>query len=267
MRIVVLKNAQAVAEFAANHIIALLNKKSHSVLGLATGSTPIRLYKQLILANEQKKVSYKNVTTFNLDEYLGLAGTHLQSYRHFMNHYFFDHIDINKEDTFLPKGITSDPMLACAEYEKKIKEKGGIDIQLLGIGSNGHIGFNEPSSSLASRTRIKALSEDTIAANKRFFAVDEFQPSLSITMGIGTILESREIILLATGSNKAEAIRNTIEGPVAASCPASILQMHQHVMIVIDEEAAQNLKDLTFYKHIERENQRLTSSSYCDLEA
>jgi glucosamine-6-phosphate deaminase len=257
MRIVILKDAQAVAEFGANYMIESVNKKSNSVLGLATGSTPIKLYEKLIFANQQQKVHFKNVTSFNLDEYLGLTGDHPQSYRYFMNQHFFDHIDIIKENTFVPNGASLDPIVACSQYEECIREKGGIDLQLLGIGYNGHIGFNEPSSSLASRTRIKTLSEETIAANKRFFAANEFQPHLSITMGIGTILESRNIMLLATGANKAEAIKNTIEGPVSASCPASILQMHQHVLVVIDEEAAQNLKDINFYKRIEFENQQL----------
>lgn len=257
MRIVILENAQAVAEFGANHIVSLLNKQPKSVLGLATGTTPIKLYKELIAANKDGQVSFKNVTTFNLDEYLGLAGTHPQSYRYFMNEQLFDHVDINKENTFVPDGSAAIPADACAEFEKNIQEKGGIDLQLLGIGRNGHIGFNEPSSSLSSRTRVKTLTEDTVSANKHFFADGEVQPTLSLTMGIGTINEAREILLLATGSDKAEAIKNTIEGPIAARCPGSILQMHQHVTVVIDREAASSLEDIAFYQHIERENKKL----------
>jgi glucosamine-6-phosphate deaminase len=259
MRIVVLENAQAVAEFGAKHIISLINKRPASVLGLATGSTPIKLYEQLIQANKNTQVSFEHVTTFNLDEYLGLDGSHSQSYRHFMNEHLFKHIDIDINNTFVPNGSSDDPIEACSLYEQTIADKGGIDLQLLGIGRNGHIGFNEPSSSLASRTRVKTLTEDTIKANKRFFAEDEFQPNLSITMGIGTISEAKEVLLLATGSDKAEAIKNTIEGPIAARCPASILQMHQHVTVVIDQDAALGLQDVAFYQHIERENQRLIS--------
>lgn len=257
MRIVILENAQEVAEFGANHIISLLKKRPNSVLGLATGTTPINLYKQLVAAYNANKVSFKQATTFNLDEYLGLAGAHPQSYRYFMNEHLFNHVDINKENTFVPDGSAADPVKGCAEYEQNIQDKGGVDLQLLGIGRNGHIGFNEPSSSLASRTRVKTLTADTVNANKRFFSEGEFQPHLAITMGIGTITEAREVLLLATGSDKAEAIKNTIEGPLAARCPGSILQMHPHATIVIDQEAALGLQDIAFYQHIERENQRL----------
>ena len=157
----------------------------------------------------------------------------------------------------MPDGAAKDPLAACEAYEAAIKNAGGIDLQLLGIGRNGHIGFNEPSSSLASRTRVKTLTPDTVEANKRFFKPDEFQPNLAITMGIGTIMEARHILLLATGESKAEAIREAVEGPVAARCPASILQMHPRATLVLDRAAAKGLKDVDFYEYIERENQRL----------
>jgi|TARA_R110000764_G_scaffold101870_1_gene187201 glucosamine-6-phosphate deaminase len=262
MRIVILKDDLAVAEFGANYIIEAINKKPNTVLGLATGSTPIKLYEKMMFANQKKRVCFKKVTTFNLDEYLGLAVGHPQSYRYFMDHHFFNHIDIAKENTFVPNGASDDPISDCSHYERNLREKGGVDLQLLGIGSNGHIGFNEPGSSLASRTRITVLSKETISANKRFFSLGESQPHLSITMGIGTILESREIMLIATGKNKAEAIKNTIEGPVSSSCPASILQMHPYATIVMDEEAAKSLRDIEFYKYTELESQKFMLSQY-----
>lgn len=257
MQVVILENPNAVAEYGSKIFIDRLRAQPKSVLGLATGSTPVALYKKLIEANAQEQISFKDVRTFNLDEYLGLAGDHPQSYRYFMNEQLFDHVDINKERTHVPPGSATNPVTACLEYEALIKESGGIDIQLLGIGRNGHIGFNEPSSGLMSRTRVKTLTRETIEDNARFFAADEFQPHLSITMGIGTILDSRKVVLLATGENKAEAVRDAIEGPLAAACPASALQMHQNAVFVLDEAAASKLSQCEFYKHIEQENQKL----------
>lgn len=260
MRIVVLDSAQAVADYAANILISKVQSKPDSTLGLATGSSPIELYKRLIAANQTGDVSFAKVSTVNLDEYLGLAGDHPQSYRYFMNNQLFDHIDIDKTNTFVPNGLSDNPLKACSDYEDNIRRLGGVDLQLLGIGRNGHIGFNEPSSSLVSRTRVKTLTKDTVEANKRFFGPNEFQPHLSITMGIGTIMESSEVLLIATGSDKAEAIKQTIEGPVSARCPASILQMHAKVTLVIDQDAALGLQDVAFYQYIEQEQQRLLAA-------
>ncbi len=260
MQIVILPNANDVAAYGASVFIRQLSKKTNSVLGLATGSTPVALYQKLIEAYQQEKISFNKTTTFNLDEYLGLKGDHPQSYRHFMNRKLFEHINVDSNLTHVPPGNASNPISACEEYERMIENCGGIDLQLLGIGRNGHIGFNEPSSGLRSRTRVKTLTQETIDDNARFFAEGEFQPHLSITMGIGTILASRQVLLLATGASKAEAIRDTVEGPLSASCPASALQMHQSALIVIDEEAASLLKNAEFYKHIERENQALMTS-------
>ncbi len=257
MKVVILKDAAEVAKYGADIFIKQINRKPDSVLGLATGSTPVALYKELIAAYQNKSVSFKKVSSFNLDEYLGLPGTHPQSYRYFMNQQLFDHVDIDKAQTAVPPGDAEDPFSACELYEKNIKQHGGIDIQLLGIGRNGHIGFNEPSSSLKSRTRVKTLTRATIDDNARFFGPDEYQPHLSITMGIGTILESKKVVLLATGENKAEAIKATVEGPLTAACPASALQLHEQVVLVIDEAAASQLTDVDFYKHIEVENQKL----------
>lgn len=257
MKVVILNDAADVAKYGADIFIKQINRKSDSVLGLATGSTPVALYKELIAAYKNGQVSFRSVSTFNLDEYLGLSGSHPQSYRYFMNQQLFDHIDIDKTKTAVPPGDAEDPFSACDQYEKNIKQQGGIDIQLLGIGRNGHIGFNEPSSSLKSRTRVKTLTRATIDDNARFFGPDEYQPHLSITMGIGTILESKKVVLLATGENKAEAIKATVEGPLTAACPASALQLHEQVILVIDEAAASQLTDVDLYKHIERENQKL----------
>ncbi|MCL1057560.1 glucosamine-6-phosphate deaminase [Shewanella gelidimarina] len=257
MQIVILKDSAAVAAYGANIFIKQLHKKSDSVLGLATGSTPVSLYQQLIEATKVGQISFAHTTTFNLDEYLGLAGTHPQSYRYFMKQQLFDHIDIDQANTHVPPGDAANPITACHGYEAQISAAGGVDIQLLGIGRNGHIGFNEPSSGLMSRTRVKTLTKATIDDNARFFETDEYQPHLSITMGIGTIMDAKKVVLLATGANKAEAIKATVEGPLTAACPASALQMHQDVVLVIDEAAASSLSDCDFYKHIETENQKL----------
>jgi glucosamine-6-phosphate deaminase len=257
MQIVILNDAMDVAAYGADIFTAQLNRKAKSILGLATGSTPVALYQELIKRNQAGDVSFKEVTSFNLDEYLGLDGSHPQSYRHFMNNQLFDHIDINKAQTHVPPGDAKNPVIACHEYEEKIAKSGGIDIQLLGIGRNGHIGFNEPSSGLTSRTRVKTLTKATIDDNARFFKPDEYQPHLSITMGIGTILDAKKVVLLATGDNKSEAVKAMIEGPLTAACPASALQMHRDAVIVIDKAAASKLKDIEFYQHIEAENQKL----------
>lgn len=257
MQVVIKPDAAAVAEYGANVFIRQISNKPDAVLGLATGSTPVALYQQLIAAYQAGKISFAQVKSFNLDEYLGLAGTHPQSYRYFMQQQLFDHIDIAAVNTAVPEGDAADPLLACQQYEQRISQAGGIDLQLLGLGRNGHIGFNEPSSGLRSRTRIKTLTAATIADNARFFKADEYQPHLSITMGIGTILEARKIVLLATGESKADAVKAMVEGPLTAACPASALQLHQHALIVIDEAAASKLTDIEFYKHIERENEAL----------
>ena len=257
MQIVILNDAAAVAAYGANIFAKQLQKKPTSVLGLATGSTPVALYQELISKNKAREISFSQATTFNLDEYLGLTGEHPQSYRYFMNEQLFNHVDINKENTFVPPGDALNPIKACHEYETKICDAGGVDVQLLGIGRNGHIGFNEPSSGLTSRTRVKTLTKATIEDNARFFKADEYQPHLSITMGIGTILEAKKVVLLATGENKANAVLAMVEGPLMAKCPASALQLHRDAVIVIDKAAASKLEDLEFYQHIEAENQKL----------
>lgn len=257
MKVIILDSPASVAAYGANIFKKQLQRKPDSVLGLATGSTPLALYKELIALNRAGEISFAQVATFNLDEYLGLDGEHPQSYRYFMNDQLFNHIDIDKNKTQVPPGNAKDPIAACERYEAEIKRTGGIDLQLLGIGRNGHIGFNEPSSSLASRTRIKTLTLETIRDNARFFRPGEYQPHLSITMGIGTILESRKVVLLATGKNKAEAIAATVEGPLTAACPASALQIHPDATVIVDQAAASDLTNADFYRHVEAENQKL----------
>ncbi|MCC5451105.1 glucosamine-6-phosphate deaminase [Rheinheimera sp. UJ51] len=257
MQVVILADGAAVADYGAKLFKQQITKKPNSVLGLATGSTPLALYQRLIAAYQAAELSFAQVKTFNLDEYLGLAPEHPQSYRAFMQQQLFAHIDINPEHTHVPLGAAADPWQACMDYEQLILSAGGIDVQLLGLGRNGHIGFNEPTSSLQSRTRIKTLTAQTIADNARFFKANEYQPHLSITMGIGTILEAKKIMLLATGSAKAPAVQALVEGPLSAVCPASALQLHPQAIIVVDEAAASALQHQAFYRHIAKETAAL----------
>ena len=260
MRVVIQNTPDDAANYAADLFTCQLNEKPGSVLGLATGSTPLELYKKLIERCRLGELSFRQASTFNLDEYLGLEGSHPQSYRYFMNQALFDHVDIDKARTHVPNASSPDPRKAAEDYEQRLREAGGVDLQLLGIGANGHIGFNEPYSSLGSRTRVKTLTALTIADNARFFADGEFQPHLSLTMGIGTILEARQILLLATGRTKARAIKRTIEGPVTAKCPSSALQLHPAVTVLLDTEAAGELEDPAFFQHIEEQDQTLSRS-------
>jgi len=260
MKVVILKTPVNVAHYGAEIFSRQLQAKPDSVFGLATGTTPISLYKELIQRNRAGELSFSKVRTFNLDEYLDLSPKHPQSYRHFMNEQLFDHIDIDKTNTRVPQGDSVHQIRASDAYEQAIRDSGGIDIQLLGIGRNGHIGFNEPTSCLTSRTRVKTLTRETIEDNARFFSEGEQQPHLSLTMGIGTIMDARMVVLLAIGERKASAIRAMVEGPVSAWNPASALQMHPSTIVIIDDAAASQLSDPEFFKHIERENQALLTS-------
>ena len=260
MQVVIVNSAQEVASLGARHCLNLITANPRAVLGLATGSTPVALYGELIELQAQGAISFEQCVSFNLDEYIGLDPRHPQSYRYFMNVQLFDHIDIDKNNTYVPDGM-SDPQQSAIDYEKEIATAGGIDLQILGVGRNGHIGFNEPSSSLVSRTRIKTLTAGTIADNKRFFTADEFQPSLAITMGIATILESKKILLLATGAAKAKAVRDLVEGPLSASCPASALQMHNNTVVIIDREAACELAHSEYYQQVNLETEQLANNN------
>ncbi len=230
------------SSLSAEIIAGVMRKKPNAVLGLATGSTPIGTYEELIRMHKEDGLDFSDVTTFNLDEYVGLPGDHGQSYRYFMNEKFFKHINIDKERTHVPDGMASDFEDSCEEYEEAIVAAGGIDIQLLGIGANGHIAFNEPGSSLGSRTRVKTLDERTIQDNARFFDNIEDVPRYAVTMGVGTIMDAKELLLLAFEENKAEAIALAIEGPITSQIPATIVQMHRKATVIVDNGAASMLK-------------------------
>lgn len=237
---------------AAAHMAALIRRKPDAVLGLATGSTPLRLYEELIRMHREDGLDFSRVRTFNLDEYLGLGPGHPASYHQFMRANLFDHIGVDPARTHIPSGLVdgSDVPAECARYEELIRQAGGIDIQILGIGSDGHIGFNEPGSSLASRTRIKTLTRRTREDNARFFPDPNDVPHHVLTMGIGTIMESRSILLLAFGESKAAAIAGAVEGPLTASNPASILQMHPEARFLVDEGAASKLERSEYYRWV-----------------
>ncbi|MFC6670515.1 glucosamine-6-phosphate deaminase [Marinobacterium aestuariivivens] len=256
MQVIIAGSPGEVASLAADRIERLLARHKAAVLGLATGSTPIALYQELIARYHRNQLSFREVTTFNLDEYVGLAPEHPQSYRTFMQRQLFDRIDIDPRNTHIPNGQHC-PTEEAAAYETRIRSLGGIDLQVLGLGRNGHIGFNEPCSSLHSRTRIKTLAEATVRDNSRFFEPGEFMPKLAITMGIATILEARQILLLATGSAKAEAVRTMVEGPLSASCPASALQQHPNTLVIVDSEAGSQLSQCEYHRRVKIETDRL----------
>lgn len=232
---------EAMSKEAATIVADRIRRKPNLVLGLATGSTPLGLYKELIRMHKEEGLSFAKVTTFNLDEYVGLPRTHDQSYYYFMWENLFKHIDIDPRYIHVPDGMASDVEAHCEWYDNEIKKWGGIDLQILGIGANGHIAFNEPGSSLGSRTRIKTLTEQTIKDNARFFKSMDEVPRLAITMGIGTIMEAKEVILLANKASKADAIKAAVEGPITHMVPASIIQMHRKAYVIIDKEAASKL--------------------------
>lgn len=247
MEVIILDTPHDVAEYSAQIIKDQILYKPDSVLGLATGSTPVAVYEKCIAMVKGGELSFAHVRSFNLDEYLGLEGTHPQSYRYFMNTHLFDDIDIEIANTHIPNGMTQDPDAEAQHYENAISQSGGIDLQILGLGSNGHIGFNEPTSSLSSRTRVKSLTAQTIADNSRFFDATETQPTLCLTMGIGTIMDARKIVMIATGEQKSDAVATMIEGAISAFCPATALQMHQNVCVVLDNAAASQLQLKQYY--------------------
>jgi glucosamine-6-phosphate deaminase len=246
MEIIIQPTPEAASAIAARIVARLLREKPNAVLGLATGSTPLLLYRELIRA----KLDFRRVTTFNLDEYVGLPPDHPQSYHQFMWENFFRHINIPKNQVHIPDGMAADIPAFCRHYEEQIAAAGGIDLQVLGIGRDGHIGFNEPSSSLASRTRIKTLTPRTRQDNARFFERADHVPHHCITMGIGTIMEARQVLLLAFGKAKARAIAEAVEGPITSMNPASILQMHPVAKVCLDEAAASDLEKAAYYRWV-----------------
>ena len=236
------KDYKDMSRKAANIISAQVIMKPNAVLGLATGSTPVGAYEQLVEWYKKGDIDFSQVTTVNLDEYKGLSGDNEQSYRYFMNHNFFDHININKSRTFVPDGTDPDSEHACARYNEIIREVGGIDLQLLGLGHNGHIGFNEPGSAFEKETHCVDLTERTIEANKRFFEKEEDVPRQAYTMGIKTIMQAKKILLVVSGEDKAEIVKTAFQGPVTPAVPASILQLHNDVTIVADEAALSKME-------------------------
>ena len=249
MEIVICKDKAEASKRAAAMIVALVKKNPKAVLGLATGSTPVLMYNELAAAVKAKKVSFKQVKTWNLDEYYGLAPTHDQSYRYFMNDNLFKKIDISLRNTHVLNGLAKDPIKECKAYEAAIKRAGGIDLQVLGIGSDGHIAFNEPGTSLKSRTSMVYLTPSTIKDNARLFfnnKLDEV-PTRALSMGVGTICEAKRIVMLAFGKGKADALKGMIEGGMSQFCTASALQAHNDAWVFCDEEASSKLKLKDYY--------------------
>jgi len=260
MRIVIKKNYAEVSDWVANYVNDKISKANPTpqkpfVLGLPTGSSPVGTYKNLIEIHKAGKLSFKNVVTFNMDEYVGLAEDHPESYHYFMKTNLFDHIDIPKENINILNGNAGDLEKECSDYEEKINKTGGIDLFLGGIGPDGHIAFNEPGSSLSSRTRLKTLSYDTILANSRFFDNDiKKVPTTALTVGVGTIMDAREVLIIISGYNKARALRQVVEGSISHMWTVSMLQLHKHAILVCDDPSTMELQVETvkYFKDIEQ---------------
>jgi glucosamine-6-phosphate deaminase len=249
MEVVILNGSKQIARLAADAVEDLLRSKPDAVLGLATGSSPLPVYDELAARHERDGLDFSRASGFALDEYVGLPPSHPESYREVVRREFTNRVNIRPENVHGPDGAAADIPAACRAYEEAIAAAGGVDLQILGVGTDGHIAFNEPGSSFASRTRIKSLIEQTRRDNARFFSSLADVPHHVLTQGLGTIMEARHVILLATGAQKAQAVREFVEGPVAAICPASILQFHPHATVLLDEAAASALKLADFYRH------------------
>lgn len=249
MEVVILNGSKQIARLAADAVEDLLRRKPDAVLGLATGSTPLPVYDELAARHERDGLDFSRASGFALDEYVGLPPGHPESYREVVRREFTNRVNIRPENVHGPDGAAADIPDACRAYEEAIAAAGGVDLQILGVGTDGHIAFNEPGSSFASRTRIKSLLEQTRRDNARFFSSLADVPHHVLTQGLGTIMDARHVILLATGAQKAQAVRDFVEGPVAAICPASILQFHPHATVLLDEAAASALKLADFYRH------------------
>lgn len=260
MRLIIKQDYEGMSTWAAEYVIRRIQEfgptaDHHFVLGLPTGSTPQGLYRHLVEAAKEGRVSFRYVDTFNMDEYVGLPEDHPQSYHTFMHENLFDHIDCPAEQIHILNGNAKDLMEECRSYEEKIRKAGGIDLFIGGIGPDGHIAFNEPFSSLSSRTRVKTLTTDTIIANSRFFDGDTSKvPTQALTVGVGTVMDAREVLILANGHNKARALQAAVEGPVTQAWTISALQTHPHGIIVTDEAATDELKVGTYryFKDIEK---------------
>ena len=248
MEVVILPGSRQIGQLAADAVEALLRRKPGAVLGLATGSSPLPVYNELAVRHE-RGLDFSAAHAFALDEYVGLEPGHPESYREVIRREFTNRVNIRPENVHTPDGAAADIPAACQAYEDRMRSMGGVDLQLLGVGTDGHIGFNEPGSSFASRTRIKSLIEQTRRDNARFFGSLAEVPHHVITQGLGTILEARHVVLIATGAQKAPTVRDFVEGPVSAICPASVLQFHPHATVLLDEAAASSLKLADFYRH------------------
>lgn len=257
MEVIITKDYDEMSKEAAKIIRQQIVSKPNSVLGLATGGTPVGTYKELVRMHKEEGLDFSKVVTFNLDEYIGLPPSHEQSYHYFMWENLFKHVNINPENVHVPAGIIADFEAYCNWYEEEIKKAGGIDLQLLGIGGDGHIAFNEPGSPLTSRTRIVTLFEQTRKDNARFFnSIDEV-PYFAITMGVGTILEAKKILLIANGKKKAKVVAEFIEGPITSMVTASALQLHPNCTVILDEEAASELKYAKEYRWMYENKNRI----------
>ena len=241
IKVSVTKDYDEMSRRAARMIADAIKNKPNLVLGLATGDTPVGCYQELIRMHKEEGLDFSRVVTFNLDEYIGLPPTHPQSYRYFMNENLFNHVNIKMENTHVLNGLSDDPEKTCKEFEEAIEGAGGIDFQLLGIGGNGHIAFNEPGSPFNSRTRVVSLSERTIKDNARFFKSIDEVPRQALSMGIETIMRARKIVLLASGEGKADAVAKSLEGPITTEVPASVLQRHPDCTFILDKASASKL--------------------------
>jgi len=250
VEVIIQKDRAAAAALVAQVVARDLRAKPSLVLGLATGRTMELVYAELVRRHQQEKLDFSLCRSFNLDEYVGLAPEDPHSYRYYMNHHLFSRVNIDRRNTHVPNGVAADLQQECDLYERRIHECGGIDLQILGIGESGHIGFNEPLSALQSRTRMKALTPTTIRQNAPLFPKPEMMPRRGITMGVGTILESHRCILLATGREKAGVVAKAVEGPITSMISASALQFHPRCCFIVDEDAAAELQEKEYYRWI-----------------
>ena len=261
MLVVLKRDQEEISRHAAHFVAGAIRKNGALTLGLATGSTMVGMYRELVRLHREENLDFSRVTTFNLDEYLGLSPEHPQGFHYAMQENFFSRVNVNPRNIHIPDGtISGDCEPYCAAYEQAIRDAGGIDLQILGIGRNGHIGFNEPTSSIGSRTRLKVLSRQTIEDNRKLFAPGEEIPQCAVTMGIGTILEARRILLLASGEAKAAAVAKSIEGPITSSVTASALQLHPNVTFILDEGASRDLTQREYYTRVLKMTALLTPS-------
>lgn len=250
MEVIICKNADEAGHRAAARIAAVLARRPDPVLGVATGSSPLATYSALAELVQAGSLDVSRLRAFALDEYVGLPTSDERSYAATIRHTVTEQLGLDPAGVHVPDGLADDLVAGCAAYEQAIKDAGGIDVQILGIGGNGHIGFNEPSSSFASRTRLKTLAPRTLEDNKRYFSEGEKVPTHCVTQGLGTIMDARHVVLLANGERKADAVAGAVEGPVSSMCPGSILQHHEHAVVVVDEAAASKLKLADYYRYV-----------------